>query len=155
MNRRLALALLIGAFAWLAPRMVTAEEASDHNDSSVIGRLPLETRLHPTVAAAHPLALNDSGTGKLAVYFVTLAGLVIGGYLLLKRGLPLRPAGVSEHRLHLRETKMLGNRQFLVVAEYEGSKILLGVGPGRIEYLCPLDGAEGSSVSSLPSRGLK
>jgi flagellar protein FliO/FliZ len=35
---------------------------------------------------------------------------------------------------------MLGNRQFLVVAEYEGRKMLLGVCPGRIELLSELGG---------------
>jgi flagellar protein FliO/FliZ len=44
----------------------------------------------------------------------------------------------SERRLHIREMKSLGGRQFLVVAEYEGRRMLLGVCPGRIEHLCEL-----------------
>jgi Flagellar biosynthesis protein, FliO len=155
MKPRLALVLLIGAFAFLTPRITAAQDLAEHNDAAVIGRLPLDTKLHPTLAAAHPLALDNAGTGKLAIYFVTLAGLVVGGYFLLKRGLPLRAVRGSESRLHLRETKMLGNRQFLVVAEYEGSRILLGVGPGRIEYLCPLDSAEEPADSLSSSRDLK
>jgi flagellar protein FliO/FliZ len=155
MNPRLAIVLLIGVFAFLAPAITAAEEPPDHNDASLIGRLPLDTKLHPALPAAHSLALDGGGTGKLTIYFLTLAGLVIGGFFILKRGLPLRAAGGSEHRLHLRETKMLGNRQFLVVAEYEGSRILLGVGPGRIEYLCPLDSAEEPAISALASRDLK
>jgi len=155
MNPRRAIVLLIGVFVFLMPRLTQAEELSDHSDASVIGRLPLDTRLHPALAVAHPLALDGGGVGKLGIYFVTLAGLVIGGYFILKRGLPLRAIRASESRLHLRETKMLGNRQFLVVAEYEGSRILLGVGPGRIEYLCPLDGPDETTPSPLPSRGLK
>jgi flagellar protein FliO/FliZ len=37
------------------------------------------------------------------------------------------------------ETKSLGSRQYLVVASYEGRKLLLGVCPGRIDLLTPLD----------------
>ena len=37
---------------------------------------------------------------------------------------------------------MLGHKQFLAVVEYEGRKMLLGVCPGRIDYLCPLEGNE-------------
>jgi flagellar protein FliO/FliZ len=39
------------------------------------------------------------------------------------------------------ETRSLGNRQYLVVASYEGKKFLLGVCPGRIEMLSALDGS--------------
>jgi flagellar protein FliO/FliZ len=45
---------------------------------------------------------------------------------------------------------MLGNRQFLVVAEYEQRKMLIGVCPGRIEYLCTLSGVE-PEFPRLPS----
>ena len=35
--------------------------------------------------------------------------------------------------------KSLGNRQFLLVVGYEDQRLLLGVTPGKIDYLCPLD----------------
>jgi hypothetical protein len=35
----------------------------------------------------------------------------------------------------------LGNKQYLVVVEYDGQKILLGVGPGMINKLCYLGSA--------------
>jgi flagellar protein FliO/FliZ len=79
---------------------------------------------------------------QLIVYFVVIVALAGGGFYFLKRGLPLRGARSGEHHLQLLETKMLGNRQFLVVVKYEDSKMLLGVGPGQMQYLCPLDSAD-------------
>ncbi len=35
---------------------------------------------------------------------------------------------------------MVGTRQYLVVAEYEGRRMLLGVSPARIDYLSALEG---------------
>jgi flagellar protein FliO/FliZ len=67
---------------------------------------------------------------------------VAGGIFLMKRGLPIRGLRTGENQLHLLETKVLGNRQFLVVVKYEDNKMLLGVGPGQIQYLCPLDSAD-------------
>ena len=45
-------------------------------------------------------------------------------------------------KLQISETRMLGNRQFLIVAEYEDRKMLIGVCPGRIDYLATLGTAE-------------
>ena len=45
---------------------------------------------------------------------------------------PLTLTGLVE------ETRALGNRQYLVVASYEGKKFLLGVCPGQINLLSPL-----------------
>ena len=85
---------------------------------------------------------NGASSNQLVVYFVVLIALAGGGLYVLKRGLPMRGARTGENRLHLLETKILGNRQFLVVVKYQDNKMLLGVGPGRIQYLCPLDSAE-------------
>jgi flagellar protein FliO/FliZ len=40
------------------------------------------------------------------------------------------------------ESRPLGSRQYLVVADYDGRKFLLGVCPGSIEMLTPLDGGQ-------------
>jgi flagellar protein FliO/FliZ len=50
-------------------------------------------------------------------------------------------AGRGERRLVVAETRALGNRQYLVVAAYDDKRYLLGVCPGRIEMLAPLDSA--------------
>jgi flagellar protein FliO/FliZ len=69
---------------------------------------------------------------------VALAG--VGGWLLWRnrRG---TPAGRDVRSLAIDETRSLGNRQYLVVASYEGKKFLIGVCPGRIDMLSPLESA--------------
>jgi flagellar protein FliO/FliZ len=68
---------------------------------------------------------------------VALAG--VGGWLVLRnrRG---KPIGRDQRLLAVDETRSLGNRQYLVVASYEGKKFLIGVCPGRIDMLAPLEG---------------
>jgi flagellar protein FliO/FliZ len=50
--------------------------------------------------------------------------------------------------LKIEETKPLGNRQFLVVASYEGQKFLLGVVPGRVDFLSALKAEEGTGKTT-------
>ena len=84
----------------------------------------------------------DSGMGSLTlVGALLLAGL--GGWLLL-RGRKISFPGRSARKLEIDETRSLGSRQYLVVASYEGKKLLLGVCPGRIDLLTPLDGSVGT-----------
>jgi flagellar protein FliO/FliZ len=64
-----------------------------------------------------------------------------------------QPQLKGERKLNINETRMLGNRQFLVVAQYEDRKVLLGVCPGRIEYLCTLAGGESDFPKLAPEGG--
>jgi flagellar protein FliO/FliZ len=94
-----------------------------------------------TVAPATPVHV-DSGMGSMTlVGALILAGL--GGWLLL-RGRKISFPGRSARKLEIDETRSLGSRQYLVVASYEGKKLLLGVCPGRIDLLTPLDGPVGT-----------
>lgn len=63
----------------------------------------------------------------------------VGGWLVWRnrRGVPI---GRDHRLLAVDETRSLGNRQYLVVASYENRKFLIGVCPGRIDLLSPLDG---------------
>jgi len=83
---------------------------------------------------------TSGGLGQAAAYIVILALIAGGAWLLVKRGSLPRPFTRSEGRLKVLESKMLGNRQFLMVVEYEDAKMLLGVCQGRIDYLTPLAG---------------
>lgn len=78
---------------------------------------------------------------------VLFLGLLSGGaYLLLKLN---RSAGFSrmsffknknkESALRIKETRMLGSKQFLVVVEYNDQKILLATSPNGVHYLCSLN----------------
>lgn len=77
-----------------------------------------------------------SGGGLTFVAVVLLAG---AGAWVLWRGRGKRAPGKENPQLAIAETRSLGNRQYLVVASYEGKKFLLGVCPGRIDLLAPLD----------------
>ena len=71
-----------------------------------------------------------------------------GGVWLLLRSRHAKAAGRVSSALAIDETKPLGNRQYLVVASYEGKKFLLGVCPGRIDLLSPLDGSSAPAKSA-------
>jgi flagellar protein FliO/FliZ len=118
-----------GGFILLAG-VALALTASARADDRALG--PFGTQAAPAAAAA------GGGMGV-----TTLLGILLlagaGGYLLLK-GRKLQLPSRTVKKLVIDETKSLGSRQFLVVASYEGRKLLLGVCPGRIELITPLDG---------------
>jgi flagellar biogenesis protein FliO len=79
------------------------------------------------------------GVAQVFVYLIVLAGLLGGAFWFLRRGGTLfQPRSKGPRKLNISETRLLGSRQYLVVAEYEEQKVLLGVCPGRIDYLCRL-----------------
>jgi len=96
-------------------------------------------------------AVADSTFVMFTGYGVVLAVLGVGVFFALKRGSWRKVMKRSEGRLQVRETRMLGNRQFLMVVEYEDSRLLVGVSPGRIELLTPL-GPTVSNLDALPDR---
>jgi flagellar protein FliO/FliZ len=107
-----------------------------------------ETVLYPKGSGAAPVAAPtprvDSGYGASTLLVVALLLAAGGAWLLLRRRAgPGFLAGRSAHKLQIEETRSLGNRQFLVVAVYEGQKVLLGVTPGQIQLLTPLSAGEG------------
>ncbi len=79
---------------------------------------------------------------QIAAYLGGMLVLFIGGAWLLRNGLPMMQKNKGPRKLNVSETRGLGGRQFLVVAEYENRKVLLGVCPGRIDFLCSLSSAE-------------
>ncbi len=104
--------------------------------------------------------LYSSGASSIGM-FVTILGYVIilGGlgvvlWFLVKRGVIRQPFAKGEGKLRIAETRMLGNRQFIMVVEYEDQKILLGVGPGKIDYLTNLQshGVDFSQAEALQRR---
>lgn len=83
-----------------------------------------------------PNATPGSAASSMTL-ILAVALAAVGGWMVWRnrRG----PGGVrTQQNLAIEETRSLGNRQFLVVASYEGKKFLLGVCPGRIDMLTPL-----------------
>jgi flagellar protein FliO/FliZ len=120
--RRRALIILAG-IALAAPSLRAAATATD---DKALGYFA-----HPDPVPA------TSGYGATTLVGIVLLGGA-GGWLYL-RGRKIQITGRVARRLVIDETKSLGSRQYLVVASYEGKKLLIGVCPGRIDLLTPLD----------------
>lgn len=80
---------------------------------------------------------HDTSRSLILVVAFLLAG---GGVWLILQRRKAGPVGGRGRKLQIDETRPLGNRQYLVVADYEGKKFLLGVAPGQIQMLTPLEG---------------
>lgn len=148
-----ALACLLPAFlSATAPAEATpASRASFTTESAESS--PVGASFSPTPAPGQP---NPSPTnspspvrppapdfdymGRAVGYLALFAALAGGALYFMKFGLPLLKRGAApERRLHILETRPLGNRQYLLVVAYEDTRMLLGITPGKIDYLCPLD----------------
>jgi flagellar protein FliO/FliZ len=88
-------------------------------------------------AVPAPAAERDTSRSLILLVAFLLAGC--GVWLLVQRR-KSGPASGPGRKLKIDETRPLGNRQYLVVADYDGKKFLLGVAPGQIQMLTPLSG---------------
>ncbi|MDP2137513.1 MAG: flagellar biosynthetic protein FliO, partial [Candidatus Didemnitutus sp.] len=97
--------------------------------------------IYPRTAATPelPAAAGKPGGSKNTIMLLAAAAAGIGGWMLWRQRKGPSGAGGLARKLAIAESRSLGNRQFLVVADYDGRKFLLGVCPGRIEMLTPLD----------------
>jgi flagellar biogenesis protein FliO len=125
---------------------VTGDRADGAGEMIFPGRTRSEEALKKA-AEARKEEPSSLGFGLLQAFlFLSVLGLgaFFGVQWLRNRKGPLkgrigRGLGESEHSLRVEETKMLGNKQFLVVVSYGGRKMLIGVGPGLINHLCYLN----------------
>lgn len=67
---------------------------------------------------------------------------IVGLVCFLRRFRLSRKSLFSPHKLKILESKSLGNRQFLLVVSYESEKLLLGVYPNGMRFLCKLGADE-------------
>jgi flagellar protein FliO/FliZ len=96
-------------------------------------------------ASAHS---GDTATGRvpaqpswpMAVALILCAAA--GGFVWYRRRAPGVTGSRTMKQLSIAESRALGNRQHLVVADYAGQKFLLGVCPGRIDLLSKLEEPE-------------
>jgi len=108
--------------------------------------LPAETKkedpvIYPrgTAGAEVPVATGKPEANSSFYLAVALLAGAGGWWLWLKRKGGVRGGLAGVSHLKIAETKSLGSRQYLVVADYDGKKFLLGVCPGRIDLLSPLE----------------
>jgi flagellar protein FliO/FliZ len=106
-----------------------------------------DTIIYPKNAAESvKTATNgDRDTSRSLILVVALLLAAGGAWVFLQRR-KAGPTGGRGRKLQIDETRPLGNRQYLVVADYDGKKFLLGVAPGQIQMLTPLDGTESSKA---------
>ena len=89
-------------------------------------------------ARTEPLPSKPSGSRAWLLVLAT--GLGAGGLWLLYRRRKAELGRVGGGRaIVVEETRSLGNRQYLVIAACDGRRFLLGVTPGRIELVAPLN----------------
>lgn len=125
-----------------------AAQSSDDGDEVFFPRATAEVPADDVMLPEDP-GSTASTFVMFAGYGVVLVALGVGIYFVLRRGGWRRVITRSEGRLQVSETRMLGNRQFLMVVEYETSRLLVGVSPGRIELLTPLGPSE-SNLEAMP-----
>lgn len=138
---RLALAAILVCLAAL-PRLAAQDPAAPPKSEAVF------TTSDPVPSPSQPPTKSFDASpgidalGKLFVYFTIIAALGAAVVYVSRHGFPFRrTAGTQERKLQILEMRPLGNKQFLLVVGYEDTRMLLGVTPGKIDYLCPLDAA--------------
>ncbi len=103
---------------------------------------PKEEVIYPRAAApAGATAAVESRRLNSSLLLAAAALAAAGGWWLWqKRHSSVRAGPAGARRLAIVDSRPLGSRQYLVVADYDGRKFLLGVCPGSIAMLTPLDG---------------
>jgi flagellar protein FliO/FliZ len=133
MTRALRAFLLLAAFA-LAAVSIRAVD-----DSKVI---------YPKTLPPSALPAGEGGSSLGATTVLGAVVLAGAGAWMLWRSRGVKLAGRQTQLLAIDETRSLGNRQYLVVASYDGKKLLLGVCPGRIDLISPLSDSKSPGKST-------
>jgi flagellar protein FliO/FliZ len=103
-----------------------------------------QTIIYPknTAETAKPGEAREHDSSRSLILLFALMLAAGGVWMLVQRRKAGPSGGRSVRKLQIDETRPLGNRQYLVVADYDGKKFLLGVAPGRIQMLTSLDDSE-------------
>lgn len=102
-----------------------------------------DTVIYPRASAEKFSRVADGDGWERAPWLFGALALAAGGVWWFWRSRTRTgPGSLPSRKLAVEETRPLGNRQYLVVAVYEGKKLLLGVTPGRIKLLCKLSDDE-------------
>lgn len=129
------------ALAWLALAPLAAETATEPKAPAPTPAATAEVIYPRANPAPAPGVLPTKGSSSASWLVAALVLAAAGGWLFW-RARHTVGGGVATRHLAITETKSLGNRQYLVVASYQDKKFLLGVCPGRIDLLTPLDTPE-------------
>lgn len=102
-----------------------------------------------------PALLAGSGVTQMLLGLVLVLGLMAAAVWLLRRYTPLQR---GEGGLKIVAGLTLGARERLVLVEVEGTRLLLGVAPGRVQTLhvfpeTPKDGFAAQLAKAAESKG--
>ncbi|MBC2606016.1 flagellar biosynthetic protein FliO [Pelagicoccus albus] len=132
-------AALLTAAALAFSQLAFAIGADDVIDPN---RPTAETESAEATSAMDGIFTGDSASSGALItligYAVIIGAVAVVVWYLFKSGFMRKSFAKGEGKLKVSETRMLGNRQFISVVEYENQKILIGVGPGKIDYLTTL-----------------
>lgn len=148
------LLLWIALLLLCAAPMVLAQEGSDARQPAgapvnEAESAPAETVEVPDVLLPRTDTESEgekdqrASTGWMGLRIFLFLSVLAAGALLWRYYGPKMRGKVSFNpggSLRILESKSLGGRQYLVVAEWDGQRILLGIGPGQIRHLCSLGG---------------
>lgn len=98
------------------------------------------------------LDMSSNLIGRIVMYLMLLISIGVVIVYLFKQGKFVRGIRNQGGQLKVKETHVLGNRQFLVVVEYGKQRILLGVGPNMINQLCFLESHDIGNGSSIKNQ---
>ena len=107
--------------------------------------------IYPKGSAEQPSDLKPltrpegSGRGFTLVIALLLAGA--GAWVMIQKRQGSSLVSKGPRKLQIEETRPLGNRQYLVVANYEGRKMLLGVTAGQIQLISHLESEKVEDIS--------
>jgi flagellar protein FliO/FliZ len=134
--------------------LATAQPMSAASNETTAPAEPLsgQTIIYPKNAAdaAKPDPAREHDSSRSLILVVALLLAAGGVWLTVQRRKAGPGGGRGGRKLQIDENRPLGNRQYLVVADYDGKKFLLGVTPGRIQMLTPLDAADTKAKEAKP-----
>lgn len=146
-TRWLLVVIGCAVLATAQPMSSTAADAAP--EATKDSKRSADTIIYPKNAAEpNKTATNsDRDTGRSLIVVVALLFAAGGAWFFIQRR-KAGPTGGRGRKLQIDETRPLGNRQYLVVADYDGKKFLLGVTPGQIQMLTPLDSGESAKANA-------
>jgi len=132
--------------------LATAQPMSAASNDAPVGPLSDQTVIYPKNVAdpSKPVMAGERDSGRSLILVVAILLAAGGVWVLVQRRRAGPGGGRGGRKLQIDETRPLGNRQYLVVADYDGKKFLLGVTPGRIQMLTPLEIAEAKAREAKP-----
>lgn len=128
---------------------------TEDSATGTVNTPPPSTRNKSKDSILAPRTREESSPTLLVVlvYGVLLVAAGFVGYHYMRKNNPLQRINRGT-QLNIEETRALGSKQFLAVVNYNGQRMLLGVGPGFINHLCYLDASEETDGQIMSDRDL-